>query len=84
MQDDIESPPNQFGNKFMKSYVKKKTTLLDFKVGKSLWIFGPHNCIRSLIGRIVLWPRFDFIILFFILVSSMMLAIETPLDNPES
>lgn len=51
--------------------------------GRSLFIFGPNNPIRKACHRIMHHPAFDWIILFFIGVSTVTLAIESPLHNPE-
>jgi len=52
--------------------------------GKSLFLFGPDNRFRIIIARVVDSPYFDFTILVFIIISSILLAIENPLHDPDS
>ena len=49
---------------------------------RSLFIFPETFCVRAVIKRIVNNQTFDYIILVFILISSVNLAIENPLNNP--
>lgn len=59
-------------------------TVFPLTPNRTLGIFGPKNPIRSLSARLVAHPRFDHIILFFIVVSSITLAIDNPLLDPAS
>jgi hypothetical protein len=52
--------------------------------GKSLFCLGPHNKFRFECYKMVNHPWFDRIILTFIVISTIMLAIDTPLSDPES
>ena len=52
--------------------------------GNSLFVLSPNNLVRALASKLVFWSKFDFIILFFILLSSIKLAIENPLNDPHS
>jgi len=50
--------------------------------GVSLWIFKKNNSFRRKLSSIVLNPMFDNIILAFIIISTLLLASETPFDDP--
>ena len=52
--------------------------------GLSLFVFGKENPIRKLCYNIVNVRGFDWIILVFICISTINLAIESPLDPPKS
>ena len=51
-------------------------------MGTSLFCLGPDNGCRNAIYRFVEWPWFGHIILILILISTVTLAFETPLDDP--
>lgn len=50
--------------------------------GYSLMILGPENCFRRTVQRIVLHSYFDSFIIFVISLSSVMMAIDSPLNDP--
>ena len=52
--------------------------------GNSLIIMGPDNCFRLFITRIVKSPKFDMFILLLIAISSIFLALDNPLNDPNS
>ena len=52
--------------------------------GNSLILMGPDNCFRIFINRIVKSQKFDMFILFLIAVSSILLALDNPLNDPKS
>lgn len=52
--------------------------------GNSLILMGPDNSFRLLITRIVKSQKFDMFILFLIAVSSILLALDNPLNDPNS
>ena len=52
--------------------------------GNSLLIMGPENGFRILITRLVKSPKFDFFILLLIAISSILLALDNPLNDPNS
>lgn len=52
--------------------------------GKSLWLFSNDNRLRLFLSKVVNHPVFESIIIFLIVVSTLTLALEGPLDNPES
>ncbi|GMI01219.1 hypothetical protein TrST_g7004 [Triparma strigata] len=52
--------------------------------GKALYVLGPENALRIQAANIVAHPKFDSIVLVLIVVSSVMLAIDDPLGNPDS
>ncbi len=51
-------------------------------MGTSLFCLGPENGCRNAIYRFVEHPWFGYIILILILISTVTLAFETPLDDP--
>lgn len=52
--------------------------------GKSLCLFGPTNWLRLKCLALVEHPAFDNTVLALIIVSSILLAVDTPLLNPDS
>ena len=64
---------------------KKMSTVYDQVLpGTSLFIFGPHSSIRLLVSNIVLHPYFDNFILIVIVASTITMAIDNPLNDPNS
>lgn len=51
-------------------------------MGRSLFIFSPRNKCRRCVRDIVVSKVFEGVILFLIIFSTIMLAVESPLDNP--
>jgi len=52
--------------------------------GTALYCFSPHNPFRKLVSTIVFHSWFDRCILTCIVISSLLLAAESPLDDPDS
>ena len=52
--------------------------------GKSCSIWDTDNCFRKTCAKIVGHEHFDNTVLFMIIVSTILLAIEDPYENPES
>lgn len=52
--------------------------------GNSLIIFGPHNKLRIYATRLVRSHSFDVFILFLIAAQSVLLALDNPLNDPNS
>ena len=52
--------------------------------GKSLCVFGPTNWLRLKCLELLQHPAFDNTVLALIIVSSILLAVDTPLLNPDS
>lgn len=52
--------------------------------GRSLCIFKANNVLREQIYRLVTSQYFDYFILLIIIISSIQLALDSPLENPES
>jgi hypothetical protein len=50
--------------------------------GRSLFLFGPDNKFRLFLHRLTNNIYFDGVIVFFIAVSSIMLALDNPLNDP--
>ena len=51
--------------------------------GKALCCFGEQNCLRRFCAKIVTTALFDKVILLLIVISTVTLALETPLDDPK-
>eukprot|EP00351_Strombidinopsis_sp_SopsisLIS2011_P002707 CAMPEP_0116871606 /NCGR_PEP_ID=MMETSP0463-20121206/2043_1 /TAXON_ID=181622 /ORGANISM="Strombidinopsis sp, Strain SopsisLIS2011" /LENGTH=212 /DNA_ID=CAMNT_0004510369 /DNA_START=592 /DNA_END=1230 /DNA_ORIENTATION=- len=63
----------------------KKQKIKDIVIeGKSLFFMGPDNSVRKICAKIVSYPQFDNFILLMIVISTFMLTLESPLDNPVS
>lgn len=52
--------------------------------GKSLYLFSKKSRIRQICYKVVTHPKFDYIIILFILVSSLQLVLDSPLYDPNS
>jgi len=63
---------------------KNNDSIFPLHPNKTLYIFGPDNIFRSSCADIISHPKFDSTILCFIVFSSIVLAIDNPLLNPES
>jgi voltage-dependent calcium channel len=50
--------------------------------GKSLSILDPNNILRLFTKNIVLHPYFDPFIILIIIISTVMMAIDNPLNDP--
>ena len=53
-------------------------------MGRSLCVFGPNSRIRRGCAYVVQSPWFDTTVLSLIIVSSILLAVDTPLLDPDS
>ena len=51
--------------------------------GNSLCLMGPENCIRSKIGSIANSKVFNFAILILIVLSTLTLSLDSPLEDPD-
>ena len=47
-----------------------------------MWIFRKDNIFRYIVNRIVTWSKFDYFIIGFIFVSSIILILDSPLSDP--
>ena len=56
----------------------------DFGKNRSLYVFPITSKFRRFCSSVIWWKYFDYIILVLIIVSSILLAIENPLNDPES
>jgi hypothetical protein len=52
--------------------------------GHSLLCFGPDNIIRSFCNNLIQRKAFDWVIMFFIFFSTILLCMESPTYDPES
>ena len=52
-------------------------------VGNSLFVFGPENCFRRVIGYIANSKLFNYFILLLIVISTLTLALDSPLEDPD-
>ena len=52
--------------------------------GRALYIFGPTNKFRLFCNKLVHAPYFDNFILLLIVISTINLALENPLDDPKA
>lgn len=52
--------------------------------GYSLFLFGPQNCIRKFFVQVANSNKFEGFIILLILISSIMLVIDDPMDDPNS
>ena len=53
-------------------------------VGNCLFMMSPENRFRVICGKIVGHPYFDAMVLFLIGFSTILLALENPLNDPNS
>ena len=52
--------------------------------GKALYLFGPNNGFRKVCSKIVRHTIFENFIILLILISTINLALESPLEDPQS
>lgn len=52
--------------------------------GKSLFLMNGNNPLRVLVGRLVNSRYFESFIMLLIAISSVLLALDNPLNDPES
>jgi voltage-dependent calcium channel L type alpha-1D len=52
--------------------------------GKSLFLFGPYNPLRRFAWNIITHPRFDGAVLGFVITSTVCVALDNPLSDPDS
>jgi len=81
--DNIKSAATKAHPKVRKSVSELVTSVFPLK-GNSLFVFGPQNGARNAAAKVVSHPQFDNTILVLIMVSSLMLAVDDPLADPES
>jgi hypothetical protein len=62
---------------------KPKGKIIDL-VGNCLFVMSPENPFRMLCAKVVGHPYFDTLILLLIGFSTVLLALENPLDDPQS
>ena len=82
MDENIDTEKLNIKKKQELENEKKKKKILVLQ-GKSLFIFGPKQWLRRLIGKIVTFRLFDSIILVVILISTVVMAYSTPLADPK-
>ena len=51
--------------------------------GKSLYLFSVNNPLRVFLHKIRYWAYFDNVILVLIIISSILLALDNPLNDPD-
>jgi hypothetical protein len=52
--------------------------------GNSLFCFGPENMFRRWCNKLIQQKAFDWVIMFFIFVSTILLCMESPTYDPDS
>eukprot|EP00760_Papus_ankaliazontas_P035339 PhM_4_TR7750/c0_g1_i1/m.105600/K04833/SCN1A; voltage-gated sodium channel type I alpha len=75
------------GGAFAFSVVKARNHIEDHTFtngGTSLFMFGPENPFRIKCTQLIRWKWFDRCILLMIVVSSVLLALDNPRDDPDS
>ena len=80
MEKDIEA--DQMAQDIT-TQIKKAVEEQETAYGKALYLFSGTNCFRRKIFKYVGSPKFEFIIMVLIIVSSITLALENPLHDPE-
>lgn len=60
------------------------STMNSFKNERSLFIFSYSNKLRKICIDLAKSQKFEYLILFLIIISSILLAMESPLDNSYS
>lgn len=78
----------QYDFKDLKSMQKESASITtrseEHKSGRSLCIFHRKNIVRRIDKKIAEHPYFEYFILVVIIISSITLALENPLNNPDS
>ncbi|GMH79423.1 hypothetical protein TL16_g08140 [Triparma laevis f. inornata] len=76
-----QTTPTSKKRKRVKKEEEKKVFPL---IGTSLYLMGPENSLRVQCANVVAHAKFDNVVLVLIVVSSVMLAIDDPLGDPDS
>jgi voltage-dependent calcium channel T type alpha-1G len=63
--------------------MKRKVEVIKLE-GKSLYLFSPDNKMRIFLSKVIAHPVFDNFILVLILISTILLTLDSPLDDPKS
>jgi len=63
--------------------IKKVAKPIDLK-GNPFYCFGPKNPVRYFGARITHHEHFDTVVLMLIVISTVLLCMEQPLDDPDS
>lgn len=69
---------------YAKSAIRSVKVPDNLDPGRSLFIFGPKNPVRRGCAAVVTNPAFDKIVLILIVISSISLALDNPLMDPDS
>jgi len=64
--------------------IESETAIFPLRNERTLLLFGPTTCIRRFCVSIITSPLFDYFIMVVILISSVALAIDGPLIDPQS
>ena len=84
-QKDTEQNKFSIANITKSDLIVKKTTQKQLQLeGYSLFCLQPTNYLRVLCARIIEWKHYDNIIILAILVSTISLSIDSPLNDPNS
>ncbi|CDW82905.1 voltage-gated ion channel superfamily [Stylonychia lemnae] len=84
-EGENQNQSNSLKAKQRKTQAKSSNQDQEVKIeGKSLSLFQEQNLFRKFCFRVVTNEKFDYFIIFFILVSGVQLAIENPLNDPKS
>mmetsp|Transcript_6501 Transcript_6501/g.5842 ORF Transcript_6501/g.5842 Transcript_6501/m.5842 type:complete len:171 (-) Transcript_6501:520-1032(-) len=52
--------------------------------GRALFLLSPDNCLRRVVHKIVSNNKFEMVIIIVIVLSSIFLALDSPLEDPDS
>jgi hypothetical protein len=66
-----------------KSTIRQKAEAI-YLEGRSLYLFGPNNILRKFLSEVIAHPKFDDFILLLIMISTVLLTLDSPLDDPNS
>jgi voltage-dependent calcium channel L type alpha-1D len=78
--DNLEEGDDDMG----KITSKNNDSIFPLHPSKTLYLFGPDNTFRSMCANLISHPKFDTTILAIIVFSSIVLAVDNPLLNPDS
>jgi len=79
-QDDLKT----IGSDQFEHASAKQDSVFPLNPAHTLGVFGPKNCVRVFCGHLIDHAYFESFTQFLILLSSLSLAIDSPLDDPKS
>ena len=86
-KNNVSSKKKEKRRNLMETLAQPQTITLNLDTkltGKSLYCLGPENKFRLLVARLVTHKYFDPFIMTLIFISTILMAVDSPLNDPNS